>query len=122
MRANLKEMYSLELSTTLEEYRPAIPENFGLSVRLMVGPEGGNSMESFDVLVCTPDWIKEQFSQERCIWGRHMLIVLEYDYALILQKISKHVASCQGKDWEEVANSVARVAAWEFEDYQPYSQ
>jgi hypothetical protein len=27
MQADLKEMYSLELSTTMEEYRPEIPKN-----------------------------------------------------------------------------------------------
>ena len=119
MRANLKEMYSLELSTTMEEYRPEILENFGLSVRLMVGQEGEDGTESFDVLVCTADWIKDQLTLERCIWGRHMLVVQEYDYALILELVSVRIASCDGKDRAEVANKLARIAAWEFEDYRP---
>ena len=99
MRATLKEMYSIELPVKLEEYLPAHPENVGLSIRLIVGPEGNDSGESFDLLVCTPDWINEQFTQVSSIWGRHMLIVPRYDHALIRQKISHQVSTCQGEDW-----------------------
>jgi hypothetical protein len=121
MRAKLKEMYSLELSVKLEEYRPDDHKNFSLSIRLIVGPEGSESGESFDIFVCTPDWIKEQFTQESCLWGRHMLIVPAYDHFLILRKVWHQIAACQGKDWDEFATKLARFGAWEFEDYQPYA-
>ena len=119
MRATLKEMYSIELPGKLEEYLPAHPENVGLSIRLIVGPEGNDSGESFDLLVCTPDWINEQFTQVSSIWGRHMLIVPRYDHALIRQKISHQVSTCQGEDWGAIASKLARFAAWGFEDYRP---
>ena len=69
--------------------------------------------------MCTADWIRDQLTLERCIWGRHMLVVQEYDYALILELVSERIASCDGNDWAEVANKLARIAAWEFEDYRP---
>ncbi|UXI66936.1 immunity 8 family protein [Tahibacter amnicola] len=86
MRAILKEIYSIETEVPLQDYWPGDPSNFALSVRLLVGPEGEEAAESFDVLVCTPDWIKHQYSAERAVWGRHMLIVLEFDFALIERK------------------------------------
>ncbi|WP_063936079.1 immunity 8 family protein [Burkholderia pseudomallei] len=119
MRAQLKEMYSLQIPEMLKDFRPEASRNFGISIRLMIGPEGADQSESFDILVCTPTWIQDRLREEGCIWGRHMLITQEYDYKLILQSLSAYISSCTGKDWDEVANKVARIAAWEFEDYRP---
>lgn len=119
MKAKLKEIYSLELTNPLEEFWPEDESNFGISVRLMIGPEDGAGSESFDILVCTPDWIKSQYSEEKCVWGRHMLIVLEYDFDLIRRQIEGYIAGCTGEDWLTIARKLSRMGAWEFEDYQP---
>lgn len=86
MKAKLKEIYSLQLSKPLNEFWPEIKDNFGISVRLMIGPDEAPGSESFDILICTPDWIKNQYIDEKCVWGSHMLIVMEYDYDAILEK------------------------------------
>jgi hypothetical protein len=112
-------MYSLQIPEMLKDFRPQAPRNFGISVRLMIGPEGIDQSESFDVFVCTPAWIQAQLGEHGYMWGRHMLIAEEYDYELILRSLSAQVSSCTGNDWLEVANKIARIAAWEFEDYQP---
>lgn len=121
MKAQLKEMYSLQISEMLKDFRPEVSGDFGISVRLMIGPEETDQSESFDILVCTPTWIQDQLRDESCMWGRHMLIVQEYDYELILQSLSTRIASCTGKSWDAVASKIARFAAWEFEDYQSLS-
>ena len=118
VRAHLKKMYSLELPVSLEEHCPANPENFGLSIRLEVGPVGSDAADSFDLFVCTPYWTQEQLAKEGPVWGRHTLLILEYDYDLILQAVTRRIDACQGKNWHEVANNLARFTAWEFEDYQ----
>jgi Immunity protein 8 len=119
MKAKLKEIFSLELTSSLEDYQPDVLDHFGISVRLMIGPDDSAASESFDILVCTPEWLRTQFDDERCTWGRHMLIVLEYDFKLIRGKIESYVATCHGSNWTEVASKLSRVAAWEFEDYRP---
>lgn len=111
-------MYAIELPVSLNEHRPADPENFGLSIRLEVGLVGSDAVDLFDLFVCTPHWIQEQFAQEGSVWGRHILLIPKYDYDLILQAVTGRIDACQGKNWLEVANKLARFAAWEFEDYQ----
>lgn len=47
-----------------------------------------------------------------------MLIVLCYDRDRIESEIAQYVDGCTGKDFWELAQKVARIGAWEFEDYQ----
>lgn len=117
MKPEIKEMYSLQLMQKIEDFWPEHINNFGISIRLMIGPENSKASESFDILVCTPDWIKDQFKEERCTWGLHMLIVLEYDLSLIRTEVDRYLARCTGEDWSEVAKKLSRMGAWEFEGY-----
>lgn len=119
MKAKLKEMYSLELALPLESFWPEDANNFGLSVRLMIGVEDSPGAEAFDIVVCTPDWIQSQYADEKCVWGNYMLIVLEYDFSLIRKQIEDYIASCVGEDWLAIARKLSRIAAWEFDTYQP---
>ena len=118
MKAKLKEIYSIGLANSLEEFWPSDESNFGISMRLMIGPEDSAGSESFDVFVCTPDWIKSQYAEEGFTWGRHMLVVLEYDLDLIKREIERYIANCEGKDWLEIARKLNGMGAWEFENYE----
>jgi len=42
-----------------------------------------------------------------------------FDLATIRGTITKFVERCSGQSWNEVAAKINRIAAWEFEDYQP---
>lgn len=84
----------------------------------MVGPIGENSAESFDILVCTPDWIRDCYLEQEFAWGRHLLIVKEFDIQRIKAFISAYVNRQSGKSWAEVAVKVSRIGSWEYEDYQ----
>lgn len=116
MRAEIKALYSLDVHD-LEGYSPVVPDSFSLNLRLIVGPYREAGEESFDVQVCTPKWLMQNFGCEEVIVGRHLLIVFEYNFARIKSKIEKFVTQCAGKSWEEVALKVARLGYWEFEDY-----
>lgn len=120
MKAELKEISPLVPTYSLEEFWPDDESNFALPVRLMIGTDDSVGADSFDILVCTPDWIKSQYAEEKCVWGRHMLIVLEYDFDLIKREIERYIATCTGEDWETIAQKLSRIGSWEFEDYQPY--
>jgi hypothetical protein len=52
------------------------------------------------------------------MWGRHMLIVPDYDLKKIRAIIAQYSISCEGKDWEAVAKLLSRIGRWEFEDYR----
>ncbi|MFX9552091.1 Imm8 family immunity protein [Acinetobacter baumannii] len=46
------------------------------------------------------------------------MIVDEYDLSTIEAAIHRYVAACSGEDWSQIAWKLARVFAWEFEDYR----
>lgn len=117
MKAKLKRMCSLEWARPLEELRPDDETNFGISIRLVIGIEDSPGEESFDILACTPEWIKSQYAEEKCVWGGHMLIVFEYDIDLIKHEVDRYIARCTGGDWLTIARKLREMGAWEFEGY-----
>lgn len=119
MKAKLKNIFSLDVDQPLDKFWPEDTQNFGLSMRLMIGAENSDGSESFDIVVCTPDWIKTQFESKKYMWGHHMLIVNEYDFLLIKKEIERYISNCTGDNWPTIAQKLSRMGAWEFEGYQP---
>lgn len=97
------------------------PAEFAFLARLIVGPDDGPGEESFDVEVCSPEWLRRRCSQEQFVDGRHMVITtLEAYSELGLRSfLTRRVEQASGATWEEVAQQVARLGSWEFEDYSP---
>ena len=83
----------------------------------MVGPDNSEGEESFEIEVCTPKWLMENYSSEEIILGRHLLIVQKFDYKSIHRRILTYLAQCTGDNWSEIALKVSRLGKWEFEDY-----
>jgi hypothetical protein len=86
----------------------------------MVGPSGSVGEESFGITVCTPEWF-EQNMKDSVTSGRHYLFVKEYDYQELKSFLIKYCSTSMGNSWAEVAEKVARIGYWEFEDYKPYT-
>ncbi|QOT80092.1 hypothetical protein F7R26_021630 [Cupriavidus basilensis] len=80
--------------------------------------EEGGGGHLYQILACTPARITREYGQAGAIWGRHMLIVFEFDPERIKSEITRYVNGCTGKDFSEMAQKVPRIGAWEFEDYQ----
>jgi hypothetical protein len=118
MKAIVKSMWVDSPTINLDNYFPEDPESFGLWIEFRAGPEDSCGADDYRILVCTPDWIKQACRHEKVVSGRHMLIVLEYDIEEIKSAIDRSVEECNGRDFEEMANKIARFAAWEFEDYK----
>lgn len=114
MKPILKHLHSPDVD--FRDYQPDAGDNFSFLLQAMIGPEGNDASESFDILVCTPRWLVENCHEPQ--WGRHMLIVPGYDLAKIREIIEKHCRSCEGKDWDAIAALLSRIGRWEFEDYR----
>lgn len=117
MYAKLKEFFSSDID--LNNYWPDDEENFGFWVSLLIGPENTEGSEIFQLLICTPDWLKSENVNFEPVWGRHMLIVFEYNLTNIKAAVERYIENCSGENWEDIAIKLTRIAAWEFEDYQP---
>jgi len=84
----------------------------------MIGPKGAVGEESFDINVCTPSWLSREVTNTGFVWGRHYLVVADYDLARIKTIISSRVTACSGESWKQVGEKLSRIGYWEFEDYQ----
>ena len=97
------------------KFTPEDPEYFGCTVGLTIGPSDSDGGELFYLTVCSPRWIAKACEKDGFLWGRHHLIVPEYNLKAITEIITKFVERCQGDSWKEVAAKLNRIASWEFE-------
>ena len=98
---------------------------YSWSVRVIAGPSTGPGDESFDLTVCTPEWVAHRTRQVGGIYDarHHVLVDLEsFDRAVVEAWITKRVTAVTGGDWAEVGQKLSRLGYWEFEDYTPYRQ
>jgi hypothetical protein len=116
MQAELKRLHSPDVQD-LKNYHPEEPDNFGFLLQAMIGPAGGEGEESFDMVVCTPEWINRNHAGE-IVLGRHHVIVFEYNYERLAGYIAAYAQECTGETWQEVAQLLGRLGKWEFEDYR----
>ncbi|SAL04281.1 immunity 8 family protein [Caballeronia ptereochthonis] len=105
-------------SVAFEAYWPEDQECFGVWLTVLIGPDDSEGGHYYQILVCTPEWIKKEYLHMGAAWGRHMLIVSSFDSDRIKSEINQYLEGCTGKDFGEIAQKVARIGAWEFEDYQ----
>lgn len=118
MRAILKNVYSPDIDVPLSDFFPASPDNFGFLARLIVGDGNMSGEETFDVMVCTPQWLSANHKVSDIVIGRHYIIVFEYNYLRIFSKIKSIVEGTQADSWEEIGLIIGRLGKWEFEDYR----
>ena len=117
MKPIVKSMWIDSATIDLETFQPDEPNYFGMWVNLRVGPDDSSAADDYRLFVCSPKWLERECSSRTVVWGRHMLIVSEYDFHLIKSTIEQCVSGCHGENWTKIAQKVARYASWEFEDY-----
>ena len=68
----------------------------------MIGPQDGDGEEFFDITICPPKWLMENYRSTDVLLGLHKLIVFRYDYSRIQKFIEKFLMRCSDNTWEEV--------------------
>lgn len=101
----------------VDTYSPNDLEKFCLNFRLLIGPDCSTGADNFDLSVCTPKWLEATLWDPQ--WGRGMLIVQRYDFAVIREQAQIYVDGCVGECWQEIATQLSRVFLWEYEGYIP---
>lgn len=115
MRAALK---SLDLEPDPASL-PGDPAEFSLRARMIVGPSDGPGEESFDITVCTPEWLAQAAGEGFYDPRHHVIVNLgAFDKNALRQWLAKRVESVQADTWTEIGERLARLGYWEFEDYR----
>jgi hypothetical protein len=98
---------------------PDSPMDFFFNVRLMVGPVDGPGEESFDLSVCSPEWLGRRSHSEGIICGLHHLIINldDFDERVLRQWLEGRVAAIEEPTWAEYATKLGLVGLWEFDGY-----
>lgn len=117
MKAVVRSVYSADVDVSA--YVAEDPDNDGVWIRLLVGPADGAGEESFDVLVCTPLWLRGVIAKDGPQIGRHHLLVHPFDLAQAQEFLRVQFESVEAPDWPTLGEKLARLGYWEFEDYPP---
>ena len=98
---------------------PEDPAEFAFLATLSVGPSDGPGEETFGVQVCTPEWLARRCEAEPFVDVRHtiMTTIAGYSEGGLRSYLTRRVEQATGETWEEVAEKLARLGQWEFEDY-----
>jgi len=115
MKAEIKYIHSPDVED-LTSWSPRTP-NFSVLVQVVVGPEGSDGEESFDVVFCTPGWLAQKAQDTGIVDGRHMYVVSSWNWPIIQQYLDQRVTEIIADDWDGLATLLGRFGKWEFEDY-----
>lgn len=97
------------------------PAEFMLLARMIVGPIDSPGEESFDVTICSPEWLAAASRKVGIYDARHHLVVnvQDLDLSMIRSWLTARVQEVAGESWPDIGERLARLGYWEFEDYQP---
>jgi hypothetical protein len=100
---------------------PAEPKSFSFVARLLAGPADSAGEESFDVVICSPQWLAARCREVGLYDARHHLVVNvdQFDRRQLHTWLETRVSSVQAETWREIAERLGRLGSWEFEDYRP---
>lgn len=96
------------------------PAEFLFLARLIIGPSDAPGEESFDVIVCTPEWLATASRRAGGIYdARHHVVVNldEFNQRALRDWLASRVHEAEAVNWPEVGQRLGRLSHWEFEHY-----
>jgi hypothetical protein len=100
---------------------PGDPAAFVFGVQLLAGPADGPGEESFQLTVCSPEWLAQRCRSGEPVNGLHHVIVGwdTYDERVLRDWLEARVHTVEAPGWEGIASQLSLLGGWEFEDYRP---
>lgn len=117
MRATVRHLHSPDVPD-LARWRPTEEEHFGILLQVFVGPSDGPGQESFDFVVCSPEWLRRKYGDDAVIFCRNHILLFRYDFSILQAAVESLVSRVSGDSWNEIASKLARYGLWEFEEYE----
>jgi len=127
LKAKILKFYSSEVDDgDFEHFLPEDPTCFGfnLDLTITIDNEQEDGSELFRLFVCSPSWIENVYWKHRpddFVVGRHYLFVPEYDWPKIKSYLHEIIEGVEEVSWEKLAQTIGRVAQWEYEGYKEYA-
>lgn len=115
MKAEIRRFHSPDVFD-LVHWVPPEPLCFGFLLQVFIGPVGSPGEESFDFLVCSPEWLRREHGGEAVLLLRHHVLVFCYDFETIKAFLESFVSTIEAPSWAELARRLSRFGKWEFED------
>lgn len=119
MKAELKYLHSPDID--LYQYIPEESDNFGFLLQAMIGSEGKEGEDSFDIIVCTTKWFQSNYVERMPLLGYSFMFVSQFSLEEIEQAIQIFCKECTGETWIELASKLSKLGKWEFEGYKAYT-
>lgn len=116
MKAQLKNIDTSDIN--IDTYYPEDEKCFGFYIEAIIGPDSEKGGDIFGFQICSPKWLLLKHSETDVIFCHNMIIVFEYDFNTIKQKISDLCNKTAGENWNDIAQKIAKFGAWEYENYQ----
>ena len=116
VRAKVKRIYSPDVED-LRSFASG-DNSFRFLLTLFVGPADSEGEESFDVVVCTPEWLLANVKEDEVLFLNPYVLMKAYNYDLLLNKVVGRIEGIFGKDWKEVAEKISAFTHWEFAGYR----
>lgn len=117
VRAELKSLsFDPDLATLSSD-----PAGFSFLARMIVGPADGPGEESFDITVCSPEWLAQACRRVGGIYTpRHHLVVTfeDFDQRAVKAWLAARVQEIEADTWGRIGDQLSRISHWEFEDYR----
>jgi hypothetical protein len=121
MNAEIKDFYSSDIFN-LETFQPQKTNEFAFELQIIAGIKGKEGGDSFDIFVCTPQWLIKNYKKEDILFGRHRLIMFQYNYESLLNKINQYIEMLEEDSWDKLAEKINLIGRWEFFDYTEYTK
>lgn len=91
MKPELKSIWSD--SVNIDSFAPDDPKNFWLLLGMLIGVEGVDGGEYFELNVCTPNALNNLVKSEGAQWGRGLMVVEEFNFGVIVDKVNEIILS-----------------------------
>jgi hypothetical protein len=94
---------------------PGDPAGFVFGVQLLIGPADGPGEESFELTVCSPEWLAERCKSGEPVNGLHHVIagLDTYDERVPQDWLEARVLAVEAATWAGIASQLRFPGGWD---------
>ncbi len=114
MNLELKDYYSPDVDE-IWSWEPKKSNDVSFLLELSIGEVNSEAADLFQVIIATPKKMEKQHGI--ILADRATIIVSEFDWNKIIERINEIIMQCESSSWVESTNKLQRYFIWEYENY-----